>query len=64
MTYCSVVTVLVLVGLTKKRSGHYAILKILSLTSPSVQSMCSSHEGVQYLHVRHIHSTCEDVQYP
>ena len=35
MTYCSVVTVLVLVGLTKKRFGHYAILKILSLRSPS-----------------------------
>ena len=34
MTYCSVVTVLVLVGLTKKRLGHYAILKILSLRSP------------------------------
>ena len=30
MTYCSVVTVLVLVGLTKKRFGHYAILKNLS----------------------------------
>ena len=35
MTYCSVVAVLVLVGLTKKRFGHYAILKILSLRSPS-----------------------------
>ena len=35
MTYCSVVKVLVLVGLTKKRFGHYAILKILSLRSPS-----------------------------
>ena len=35
MTYCSVVTVLALVGLTKKRFGHYAILKILSLRSPS-----------------------------
>ena len=34
MTYCSVVTVLALVGLTKKRFGHYAILKILSLRSP------------------------------
>ena len=31
MTYCSV---LVLVGLTKKRFGHYAILNILSLKSP------------------------------
>ena len=35
MTYCSVVAVLALVGLTKKRFGHYAILKILSLRSPS-----------------------------
>ena len=35
MTYCSRVAVLALVGLTKKRSGHYAILKILSLRSPS-----------------------------
>ena len=35
MTYCSVVAVLVLVGLTKKRFGHYAILKILPLRSPS-----------------------------
>ena len=29
------VTVLALVGLTKKRFGYYAILKILSLRSPS-----------------------------
>ena len=35
MTDCSVVTVLALVGLTKKRFGHYAILKNLSLRSPS-----------------------------
>ena len=35
MTYCSVATVLGLVGLTKKHFGHYAILKILSLRSPS-----------------------------
>ena len=34
MTYCSVVTVLALDGSAKKRSGHYAILKILSLRSP------------------------------
>ena len=34
MTYCYVAAVLVLVGLTKKRFGHYAILKILSLRSP------------------------------
>ena len=34
MTYCSVVTVLALVDFTKKRFGHYAILKILSLRSP------------------------------
>ena len=35
MTYCSVVTVLALDSLAKKRSGHYAVLKILSLRSPS-----------------------------
>ena len=35
MTYCSVVAVLVLLGLTMKRFGHYAILKILSLRSLS-----------------------------
>ena len=35
MTYCSVVTALALVGLTKKRFGRYAILKVLSLRSPS-----------------------------
>ena len=35
MTYCSVVAVLVLVGLTKRRFGHYAVLKILALRSPS-----------------------------
>ena len=35
VTYCSVVAVLVLVGLAKKRSGHYAILRILSLRSSS-----------------------------
>ena len=34
MTYCSVLAVLALVGLTKKRFGHYAILKILPLRSP------------------------------
>ena len=34
MAYCSVVTVLSLFGLTKKRFGHYAILKNLSLRSP------------------------------
>ena len=33
MTYCSVVTVFASVGLTKKRFGHYAILKLLSLRS-------------------------------
>ena len=33
MTYCSVVTVLALVGLAKKRFGHYAILENLSLRS-------------------------------
>ena len=34
MTDCSVVAVLVLVGLTKKRFGTNAILKILSFRSP------------------------------
>ena len=37
MTYCPVVTVLALVGLTKKRFGRYSILKNLSLRSPSWQ---------------------------
>ena len=41
MTYCSVVIVLALVGLTKKRFGHYAILKNLSLRSPSYVSFLS-----------------------
>ena len=35
MAYCSLVAVPVLVDLTKRRFGHYAILKILSLRSPS-----------------------------
>ena len=35
MSYCSVVTVHALVGLTKKRFGHYAILKILSIRAQS-----------------------------
>ena len=35
MTYCSVVTVLALVGSTNKPFGHYAFLKILSLRSPN-----------------------------
>ena len=35
MTYCSVVAVLALVGLTKKRFGHYALLKLLSFRLPS-----------------------------
>ena len=34
MTYCFVVTVLALAGLTKKRFDHYSILKLLSLRSP------------------------------
>ena len=34
---CSVVTVLALVGLTKKRFGHYAFLKTLSFRSPRKQ---------------------------
>ena len=40
MTYCSVVTVLAIVGLTKKCFGHHAILKILSLRSPSIVLAC------------------------
>ena len=39
MTYCSVVTALALVGLTTKRFGHYAVLKILSLRSRSEKSL-------------------------
>ena len=39
MTYCSVVAVLALVGLTKKRFSHYAILKLLSLRSQSIGLM-------------------------
>ena len=35
MSYWSMVTVLALVRLTKKRFDHYAILKRLSLRSPS-----------------------------
>ena len=35
MNFCSAVTVLALIVLTKKRFGHYAILKDLSLKSPS-----------------------------
>ena len=45
MTYCSVVTVLALVGLTKERFGHYAVLKILYLRSSStvmvIHKVCS-----------------------
>ena len=43
MTYCSVVTVLVLVALAKKRIGHHAILEILSLRSPSYYLMVGLH---------------------
>ena len=39
MTDCSVVTVLALVSLTKKRFGHYA-MKNLSLRSPSAMRGC------------------------
>ena len=47
MTYCSVVTVLALVGLTKKRFGHYAILKNLSFRSLSMTiSKDDSHQIV------------------
>ena len=35
MTYCSVVTVPALLGLTKKCFDHFAVLKNLSLRSPS-----------------------------
>ena len=34
-TYCSVVTILALDALTKKHFGHYVLLKIFSLRSPS-----------------------------
>ena len=37
MSYCSVVTVLAFVGLTKKHFVRYAILKNLSLRSPREQ---------------------------
>ena len=37
MTYCSVATVVGVVGLTEKLFGHYPILKVLSLRSPSKQ---------------------------
>ena len=46
MSYCSVVAVLALVVLTKKRSVHYAILIILSLRSPRG---CSVFIGLQFL---------------
>ena len=36
LTYCSVVAVLVLVGLTKKCFDHHAILKLFPLRSPSM----------------------------
>ena len=38
MTYFPVVTALALVGLTKKRFGHYTIMKILSLRSPRFEN--------------------------
>ena len=44
MTYCSVVTVLALVGLTKKRFGHYAILKIY----PSGLSVLAGYVTMYY----------------
>ena len=45
MTYCSVVAVLSLVGLTKKLFYHHAILKILSLRSPrSSRKTSESHK--------------------
>ena len=52
MTYCSVVTVLALLGLTKKRFGHYAILKNLSLRSPryfkKVRLYVSTYRKLEY----------------
>ena len=44
MTYCFVVTALALVGSTNKRFGRYAILKNLSLRSPSI--LMTFHEFV------------------
>ena len=38
-TNCSQVTVAVLAGWTKKSFGHYAILKLFSLRSPSIEQM-------------------------
>ena len=43
MTYCTVVTVLALVGLTKKRFGHNAILKNLSRRSPRTFGVFEHH---------------------
>ena len=45
MTFCSVVAVLALVGLTKKRAGHYAILKNLYLRSPRYVTKYQSKGG-------------------
>ena len=42
-TNCSRVTVLALDGLTKKHFGHYAILKIFSLRSPSMSKWIVYH---------------------
>ena len=45
MTHCSVVTVLALDGLAKKRSGHYAILKIYP----------SDHQVIPlFVHLQHV----------
>ena len=52
MTYCSVVAVLVLVGLKKKRFGHHVILKILSLRSPSYVTAVGMIAISYYLTIR------------
>ena len=47
------VTVLALVGLTKKRFGHFAILKNLSLRSPSLfERVQITLQKVKILHPR------------
>ena len=47
-TNCFMITVLVLDGLTKKDFGHYALLKIFSLTSPRIE--------VPFLYTQYTHN--------
>ena len=49
MAYCSAVTVLAIDGLAKRYFGHYAILKILSLRSPSSNS--TSNLSLRIFHI-------------